>query len=148
MLPFKSKALYTGTDSSISGYRLKDHPFVIMRKPTGLNPRIWGPNVWYVIHLMAANYVPSKESAMAFRSFISSLSSLLPCDMCKIHLGENLRKVPLTSEVLRTNEALLKWTYDFHNAVNIMLKKVSPPYDVIRAYYLNPPCSTCVAGSS
>lgn len=151
MLPFKSKQLYKSPPTKLSfhghsgfaKYRLDDSP-VLSRKAGGLNPKIWGPNFWYVIHISAANYIPSKEAAMAFRSFISSLAYLLPCDWCRVHIEENLKKVPLTAEVLRSNEALLKWSYDFHDTVNQMLGKVSPPFETIRSYYMNPPCSKCV----
>lgn len=98
------------------------------------NNNFWGPNVWKLIHISALSYNPSKKHS--YFSFIYSLPDLLPCEVCRDHLSQNLKNFPLTEEYLQSSDMLFLWTYILHDIVNHQLKKRSPPFDEIKHHYL------------
>ncbi|MCA9330170.1 ERV1/ALR-related protein [Candidatus Saccharibacteria bacterium] len=94
----------------------------------------WGPPVWISIHSFAMAYEPTPENAKAFAQFIDSLTNLLPCHKCRVHLRKNLAQLPLNKH-LHSREALFRWTYQLHDLVNSQLKKPRPSYEWAEAYY-------------
>lgn len=110
------------------------------------DPRnFWGPCTWKTIHNFAVAYKPSKENALAFKSFIESLIYLLPCKACRDHLKENLKKFSL-DKYLSSNTQLFLWTYLLHDMVNRQIGKKSPNFLDIRKIYfsgLGVECSGC-----
>jgi len=104
-----------------------------------------GPPTWETLHLFAAAYKPSPENAKAFKMFVYSLMYLFPCDICKVHLRQNLENLPI-DPYLDSNHNLYFWTYTLHDIVNVSVnkyskhgqkKKISPPYHEIKAYHFN-----------
>jgi hypothetical protein len=122
---------------------IPDSSTPVTSKPEGISPTIWGPNTWFVLHTFAAHYIPSRENAIAFKNLVDSLTRLTPCGKCKEHLKENLIKVPLTLESLKSTEGVFQWTYNLHDLVNKQLGKPSIPYITARNFYMNPPCKSC-----
>ena len=93
----------------------------------GLDPKFWGPHIWYTIHSIAMNYPdkPTNTDKTNMFSFIISLSYVLPCEGCLSHFkevitfgyknkgnGENIS--PLTEDILSSRATFFKWTYDIH----------------------------------
>ena len=99
-----------------------------------------GPNIWATIHSEAVTYTP--ENAEAFRAFIYSQTSLLPCEKCRKHFKENLNNYPL-DDYLDSNHNLFFWTYLIHDIVNKSLGKKSPPYDQVKRKYFDALASEC-----
>ena len=105
-----------------------------------MNPSVWGPSFWYVIHTSALYY--NTEDKAGFKNFINSLVYTLPCKKCRLHLSENLTKLPL-DDYLKDNEQMFLWTYLLHDMVNKQLKKVygcngnysSPPFQEMYEKY-------------
>jgi hypothetical protein len=98
-----------------------------------MNPYFWGPPVWQTIHIVAFTYPekPSREDKSDAKNFMKFLALNLPCSICQRHMLDAVLKgipsfnlKPLNSKVLSGRLSFFKWTYDFHNYVN--LKKVIP----------------------
>ncbi len=111
----------------------------------------WGPPEWISLHTKAAAY--KREKAKAFVSYVYCLAELLACDECGGHFLENLKKYPVEN-YLENNHTLFFWSYLIHDAVNQQInnakpnekKKISPPFDSVKAYYfraLGEDCKVC-----
>ena len=103
----------------------------------------WGPPTWKTIHSFAAAYNP--KHAEAFKMFMYSMIELLPCEKCRLNLAEKLGKYPI-DRYLSSNHELFYWTYILHDAVNQHNRKISPPYDEVKASYfdaLGQECKEC-----
>jgi hypothetical protein len=83
----------------------------------GFDPKFWGPEAWWFIHLVALNYPinPSEEDKKNYTKFFESLKNTLPCPGCAFNFGEKLKKTPPR---LENREQLFNWTVDVHNEVN------------------------------
>ena len=102
------------------------------------NPKIWGPKLWYVLHVIAMKYPdnPTAEQRRAAYGFVTGLKLLLPCEKCKNHLSQHLKQNPLTFEHLRNSESFSKFIYNLHDSVNIQLGKKSPiTFEELRKHY-------------
>uniref|UniRef100_A0A6C0CRX2 thiol oxidase n=1 Tax=viral metagenome TaxID=1070528 RepID=A0A6C0CRX2_9ZZZZ len=99
----------------------------------GISPDIWGPNAWTFIHLMVISEHESFDIGRLtyYQQFYEVLTHLLPCEKCRNHLIENLKKNKDLSTI-RTKKELFKWTVDLHNAVNLILNKSI--WDTEKAY--------------
>lgn len=97
---------------------------------SGYGKTWWGPAVWTMIHVVALFYPDryDKEVAKHFRAFIFSLTRLLPCQECRIHLRQNLEVHDPIENYFQNNERLFLWTWKLHNRVNRMLRKPEMPY--------------------
>ncbi len=91
----------------------------------------WGPLLWFLIHLVAANLrsdngIVTDETAQTFKAFIVSISLLVPCPDCKQHMTSYMMNTQI-GDVIKTPNGAFMWTYKFHNAVNQRLKKSEMP---------------------
>lgn len=84
-----------------------------------MNPDIWGPHFWNVLNSIALTYPenPDVQEQQHVINFITNLQHILPCEKCREHFKENLKKFPLT-EAATSGENLTKWVIDVHNSVN------------------------------
>lgn len=96
----------------------------------GFLPSMWGPGVWNLIHMTAANFPcqPTPEDRRRYEAFLESLADVLPCAACRSHFramleGRKGRSLQLTAQVLRDRFTLFDWTVRVHNAVNRRLGK-------------------------
>ncbi len=103
----------------------------------------WGHAIWESIHTLAANYDGTSQAQRGFRSFISSLTTLLPCSECGVNLVRHLQiDLPLTDETFINRDTLFLWTYRLHDMVNREISqkrrihKPSPAYQVVYNYYM------------
>jgi hypothetical protein len=89
-----------------------------MAKP--ITPDIWGPHLWKSIHFIALAYSmsPSDQDKLNYKNFFTSIQTILPCSLCSNNYARHLLELPLTDEVIKNKETLLKWTIDMHNKVN------------------------------
>jgi hypothetical protein len=94
-----------------------------------MDPAIWGPHMWYVLHLITMTYPkePSEYMKRAYHDFFYNLKDVLPCEICKAHYSKFIKEYPLTPH-LDTRENVVKWLIQIHNFVNLELKK--PVLDV------------------
>ena len=103
-----------------------------------MNPEIWGPHAWVLLHTISMNYPnhPTQQDKQHFRTFFTSLQHCLPCDACSNHYRENLQRYPLTDEVMSSRTNLVFWLIKIHNTVNVMNgKPIVSNQKAVQLYY-------------
>lgn len=111
----------------------------------------WGDPEWKAFHTKCAVYKAEKAAIM--KTYVYALAELLACEDCGKHFLKNLEKFPIDN-FLGNNHDLFFWSYLIHDAVNSQIneqnprkpKKISPPYDKVKAYYfkaLGEDCKVC-----
>jgi hypothetical protein len=97
-----------------------------------ITPKIWGPHFWEFFHLISLKYPnnPSDLDKLMAYELINSIYYILPCKMCRIHFKNNIKKFPLNDDDIMSRDKFIKWFINFHNVVNISLKKSSSNHDV------------------
>ena len=87
-----------------------------------LDPKIWGPHYWFVLHTIALNYPlhPNETSKKKYYDFIQNLPIFLPISNMGNSFSMLLDKYPVTP-YLDSRESFIKWMYYIHNRVNISL---------------------------
>ena len=101
-----------------------------------MDPNVWGPKLWFVIHTMALNYPdnPTYDDKRNYENFFNSLQFVIPCDKCRIHYTERINKNPVINH-LENSDSLFRYTIEIHNDVNKSLRKRTYIYDeVIKIY--------------
>ena len=94
----------------------------------GMRPSVWGPILWNTMHIISLGYPeePDNTTQQAAASFYRSLSSLIPCPICREHYTKLIRVIPPATE---SKDALIKWVFTIHNQVNNELGKAEISYD-------------------
>ena len=87
-----------------------------------LDPKIWGPHYWFVLHTIALNYPlhPNETSKKKYYDFIQNLPIFLPISNMGNSFSMLLDKYPVTP-YLDSRDSFIKWMYYIHNQVNISL---------------------------
>ncbi len=90
-----------------------------------IRPDVWGPVVWHALHYITLGYPenPTPDQKQKYKKYFTLLSDVLPCSICAQHFAENLKIMPLSDDVMKDKESLIKWLIDFHNVVNEKNKK-------------------------
>jgi hypothetical protein len=74
------------------------------------SPKLWGPQYWFVMRCVAANY--PKNPNMAERNkaynFYNELTSLMPCETCRTNYSLHAMKYPLR-DWLDSRDRLISW---------------------------------------
>ena len=104
----------------------------------GFNSRIWGPHLWFVMHVLSLNYplVPKAYHVKAYYNFFKSLCTVLPCATCREEfckmvnapgpLQLTMKKFSQRGDLPGTARMrLARYVIDLHNRVNMRLKKKS-----------------------
>jgi hypothetical protein len=101
-----------------------------------MDPEVWGPKLWFVIHTIALNYPdnPSYDDVRNTENFFNSLKTNIPCDKCRMHYTERLDKTPIINH-LSNSDSLFRYTIGLHNDVNISLGKRTYNYDEVIEIY-------------
>jgi hypothetical protein len=84
------------------------------------SPQSWGPHGWKFLHYISLSYPenPTLKQKEDYRNFFISIKNVLPCHICSKHYEENIKKLPLTSDIMNDKNKLIKWVIDIHNIVN------------------------------
>jgi len=106
--------------------------------PTGMDPAIWGPHFWFVLHLVSFHYSdqPSTAQKEAIRAFYHSVKDILPCGKCRQHYQNYLSHYPIEPHLDRRMD-LVRWVIQVHNFVNKSLGKPVYTEDAVMAIYAN-----------
>lgn len=126
-------------------YMTHDKQLVPVGPNEVIGPDRFGPSLWQGLHYITLGYPidPTEEQKQSYKTFFILLKDTLPCSLCANHYAENLKKMPLTDEVLVTRENLVKWLIDFHNVVNEMKGKQTVEYQLARRMIdTDRPCRT------
>lgn len=102
-----------------------------------INPKIWGPFFWKTFHLTAFGYPdkPNEKDKEVYKSFYKNFANILPCDRCSLDSRKMNERVDWES-VLINRDALIKWTYDYHDEVNLKLHKTSPRFKDFMKFFI------------
>ena len=97
--------------------------------------KTWGTPTWYFFHSLAENVDKNfyKNNSETIKKYIINICSNLPCHECTKHAKSYLNK-HLKNRKITNKEELKKFLFDFHNEVNVRLKK--PRFEDID-YYKN-----------
>ena len=103
-----------------------------------MDPKIWGPHFWFVLHLVSFHYPekPSTAEKETTKIFYYSIKDILPCDSCRKHYKNYLSHYPIDPH-LDTRMDLIKWVIQVHNFVNTSLGKPVYTDDAVFAIYAN-----------
>jgi hypothetical protein len=101
-----------------------------------MDPKIWGPKLWFVIHTVALNFSdnPTYQDKRNHEDFFNNLVYIIPCDKCRIHYRERLNKYPIIQH-LDNSDKLFRYTIMLHNDVNEMLNKPKLTYEEVVQFY-------------
>ena len=83
-----------------------------------MEPKIWGNHAWLFLHTITLHYPdnPTEFDKEKYKKFFESLSHVIPCDICKSHYKQNIKKYPIQ---LESKETLTRWLHKIHNIVNV-----------------------------
>lgn len=103
----------------VSGPTLKS-TFILKKIKTN----IWGPSAWTFLHAVSFAYPeePTEEHKRAALNLFESLKFLLPCGECCSHYCTVFDKDAFL-RALENRDKFSKWVVDFHNSVNLRLRK-------------------------
>ena len=85
-------------------------------------PDVWGPIFWHAMHIVSLAYPvqPTEADKAGAKAFFESLTSVLPCPICREHYAAKIKEIPIA---LDSKGELIYWVWDIHNQVNTMLNK-------------------------
>ena len=89
-----------------------------------MNPDVWGPQFWFVIHTMAMTYplTPNEITKRKYYSFINDLPLFLPHRKSAETFSGLLEKYPV-KPYLDSRASFVKWAHFVHNKVNFVVGK-------------------------
>ena len=84
-------------------------------------PDTWGPHGWKFIHYITLGYPdnPTNSDKIKYKNFFLSLTTVIPCILCRINYEKHLEEYPINNDVLKNKETLITWGIKMHNLVNI-----------------------------
>ena len=103
---------------------------------------VWGPLMWKILHITAHNSgkMGNITEKNTWLKILDVLKNIIPCDECRTHYKNyiNSHKFrPNTSSPVAFREYVMRWFWEFHNAVNVSLEKLTFTYDDMVAVYAN-----------
>ena len=104
-----------------------------------LDPKVWGPHYWFVLHTIAISYPinPNKIMKKKMYDFIQNLPIFLPIEEIGNNFSKFLNKYPVTP-YLDSRKSLMRWVNFIHNKINISLNKSELTFEEsLTKYYEN-----------
>ena len=85
-----------------------------------LNPKVWGPHFWFVLHTIAITYPlsPNSVTKKKYYDFIQNLPLFLPIPEIGNNFIKYLDKYPVTP-YLDSRQSFTKWMHFIHNKINV-----------------------------
>ena len=120
---------------------------IIQDKKFSKDPKIIGPGIWWFLH-NKASLATTDISKLEFMNDVNNLKKTFPCNECRSHLIEFVKKNPM-EPFLKKDKGLFIWTWNFHNNANTITGKPIFPYiDAERMYYSPELCTTTCGHST
>ncbi len=90
--------------------------------------KVWGPYIWYMLHGLAEKIKDKSfhDLKNELLEHIFNICVNLPCPSCSTHSREYLQKIDFKK--IKTKQELRLMLLDFHNNVNIRLRKPTFSY--------------------
>lgn len=101
-----------------------------------LDPRVWGPPMWFVIHTVARSY-PERPNAITKKKYyewFQNLPLFLPVQHVSVEFSRLLDTYPVSS-YLDNRNSLMRWTHFIHNQVRASLQQPLYTYEEACAAY-------------
>lgn len=99
-----------------------------------MSKKEWGNAVWYLFHTLAEKLKPEhSEHAVELYHKLYQICSNLPCPECSTHAVAALGKI--NPKNIKTREDLIKLLWQFHNSVNVRIKKKSITIEECQQFY-------------
>jgi hypothetical protein len=102
-----------------------------------LDPKIWGPQYWFVLHTIALSYPlnPNETAKKKYYDFIQNLPLFLPISEIGNNFTLYLDRYPVTP-YLDSRESFIKWMHFIHNKINLANNEPEIAFeDAMIAYY-------------
>ena len=101
-----------------------------------MDPRIWGPKLWFISHAIAFNYPdkPTDQEKEAHRKWFELYKDIIMCEVCRNHYREHYAEDPVENH-LENKEQLIKWVWNLHNAVNESIGKNKWSFEQMMEHY-------------
>ena len=92
-----------------------------------LEPNVWGPHYWFVLHTIALTYPKNPNSVIKkkYYDFIHNLPLFFPIESIGNQFSTIIDKYPVTP-YLDSRASFIRWMHFIHNKVNICLLYTSP----------------------
>lgn len=106
----------------------------------GFATSIFGPAIWFNLHLISFNYPvnPTSADKTHYKNWFLSHQYTLPCIYCRNSFKKNLIKARFNDKVFNNRETFSRFVYILHNIVNEMLgKNVNITYEEVRDKFEN-----------
>jgi hypothetical protein len=107
-----------------------------------LNPDVWGPHYWFVLHTIALTYPehPNDVIKKKYYDFIQNMPLFIPIKEIGNGFSKMLDKYPVTP-YLDSRESFIRWMNFIHNKVNVAIEKPEMALDeaMIQYYELYKP---------
>ncbi len=106
-----------------------------------INPILWGPHLWKYLHYLTLSYPdnPTQETQMLYKEFLLNLYNFIPCEKCRLNYQRHLIELPLTEDIIKSRNKLIRWVFDIHNIVNKETGKKQLLFeDFIKLYTVDP----------
>lgn len=90
-----------------------------------MDPNVWGPSFWFVLHTVSFNYPehPNYVIKRTHHDFYRIIQHILPCKACRKHYKELFNAYPI-EPFLTSRQSLMSWVVMIHNQVN---KRIGKP---------------------
>lgn len=102
-----------------------------------LEPTVWGPFYWFVLHTIALTYPtnPNETLKKKYYDFIHNIPLFLPVSTIGNQFSVLLDKYPVTP-YLDSQPSFVKWMHFIHNKINVSLGRPEITMeDAMVAYY-------------
>lgn len=103
----------------------------------------YGPGVWFSIHTLALKATDNCGKKI-FIDFMDSLTETFPCVKCRNHIRNYINEHPI-QKFWNEENGFFKWSWIFHNVVNLRLNKPIMEYSEALDKYTKPH-ETCSKG--
>lgn len=104
-----------------------------------LDPNIWGPHYWFVLHTIAISYPlnPNDITKKKYYDFIQNIPLFIPVESIGNSFSKFIDKYPVTP-YLDSRESFMKWMHFIHNKINVALNHPEISFDeAMVSYYMN-----------
>lgn len=101
-----------------------------------LDPKVWGPHYWFVLHTIARTYPtnPTETAKKKYYDLVQNMPVFLPVQSMGDAFSACLDEFPVTP-YLDSRSSLVKWMHFIHNRINREMGEDEIPFDVANTEY-------------
>ena len=101
-----------------------------------LNPEIWGPHYWFVLHTIALSYPknPNDTTKKKYYDLIHNFPLFIPIESIGNQFSTLIDKYPVTP-YLDSRPSFIRWIHFIHNKINVIIGKPTINFDEAMTKY-------------